>query len=85
MSEEIENPALNIPRAILTTMLLNGTMGFAMLLAVLFCLGDPESVLVRPCHSLKKIEPYMLHRCHLPASHSFKYSMMESNPKPGQR
>ena len=50
MSEEIENAALNIPRAILTTMLLNGTLGFAMLLAVLFCLGDPESVLVRPCH-----------------------------------
>ena len=50
MSEEIENAALNIPRAILTTMLLNGSMGFAMLLAVLFCLGDPKSVLVRPYH-----------------------------------
>ena len=46
MSEEIENAALNVPRAILTTMILNGATGFAMVLAVLFCLGDPESVLV---------------------------------------
>ena len=46
MSEEIENAALNVPRAILTTMILNGATGFAMVLAVLFCLGDPDSVLV---------------------------------------
>lgn len=46
MSEEIENAALNVPRAILTTMILNGATGFAMVLAILFCLGDPNSVLV---------------------------------------
>lgn len=46
MSEEIENAALNVPRAILTTMILNGATGFAMVLAVLFCLGDVNSVLV---------------------------------------
>ncbi|CAF9941995.1 hypothetical protein IMSHALPRED_003142 [Imshaugia aleurites] len=48
MSEEIENAALNVPRAILTTMILNGATGFAMVLAVLFCLGDVNSVLMSP-------------------------------------
>ena len=46
MSEEIENAAVNVPRAIMTTMLLNGATGFAMVLAVLFCLGDIDTVLV---------------------------------------
>jgi choline transport protein len=41
MSEEIHNPAKNIPRAMLFTILLNGSFGFAMLVALLFCLGDP--------------------------------------------
>lgn len=47
MSEEIDNAALNVPRAIFTTMVLNGVTGFGMVLAVLFCLGDIETVLVR--------------------------------------
>lgn len=46
MSEEIENAALNVPRAIFSTMILNGSTGYAMVLAVLFCLGDIESVVV---------------------------------------
>jgi choline transport protein len=46
MAEEIENAAVNVPRAIVTTVLLNGSMGWAMVLAVLFCLGDIENVLV---------------------------------------
>lgn len=50
MSEEIENAALNVPRAIFTTMILNGSTGFAMVLAVLFCIGDVESVLVSSQH-----------------------------------
>ncbi|KAI9702962.1 MAG: hypothetical protein M1836_008176 [Candelina mexicana] len=48
MSEEIDNAAVNVPRAILTTMLLNGLMGFAMVLAVLFCLGDIDRVIKSP-------------------------------------
>ena len=47
MSEEIDNAALNVPRAIFTTMIINGATGFGMVLAVLFCLGDVETVLVR--------------------------------------
>ncbi|KAL8825272.1 MAG: hypothetical protein Q9191_004511 [Dirinaria sp. TL-2023a] len=46
MSEEIENAAVNVPRVIFTTMVLNGSTGFGMVIAVLFCLGDPVAVLV---------------------------------------
>lgn len=45
MAEEITNSALNVPRAIFTTMCLNGAMGFAMMVAILFCIGDAEQVL----------------------------------------
>lgn len=46
MSEEIENAAINVPHAIITTMILNGATGFAMVIAVLFSLGDIGSVVV---------------------------------------
>ncbi|TVY47217.1 Choline transport protein [Lachnellula occidentalis] len=45
MSEEIENAALNVPRAIFTTMVLNGALGLAMMIAVLFVIGDAKEVL----------------------------------------
>lgn len=45
MSEEIRNPALNVPRAMLFSILLNGCLGFGMLLATLFCLGDADAAL----------------------------------------
>ncbi|KAK5632183.1 hypothetical protein RRF57_007897 [Xylaria bambusicola] len=48
MAEEIENPALNVPRAIVTTVLLNGSTGWGMVLALLFCLGDIDSVINSP-------------------------------------
>jgi choline transport protein len=45
MAEEVANAALNIPRAICGSMIMNGLIGFAMMLTVLFCLGDVQSVL----------------------------------------
>lgn len=45
MAEETEHAAVNIPRAILCSMLINGMVGFVMMLTILFCLGDVESVL----------------------------------------
>jgi choline transport protein len=45
LAEEVSNAALNIPRAILGAMLINGLVGFAMMITVLYCLGDVESVL----------------------------------------
>ncbi|KAL5337416.1 amino acid/polyamine transporter I [Aspergillus crustosus] len=48
MSEEIENAEVIVPRAILLSVLINGLLGFAMLLALLFCLGDIETALATP-------------------------------------
>ncbi|EMC93695.1 hypothetical protein BAUCODRAFT_251202 [Baudoinia panamericana UAMH 10762] len=45
MAEEVSNAALNIPRAILGAMLINGMVGIAMMITVLYCLGDVETVL----------------------------------------
>jgi len=45
MSEEIENAAINVPRAITVSMVFNGLLGFAMMITVLFCIGDIQSVL----------------------------------------
>ena len=48
MSEEIENAAINVPRSMITSILLNGSLGFGMLLAVLFSLGDVNQVTSTP-------------------------------------
>ncbi|KAG4034538.1 hypothetical protein MFRU_003g04970 [Monilinia fructicola] len=44
----VHQPSLNVPRAIVFSILLNGTLGFGMLLAALFCLGNIEEVLQTP-------------------------------------
>ncbi|KAI0467481.1 amino acid/polyamine transporter I [Xylaria cf. heliscus] len=48
MAEEMENPAINVPRAIIITVLFNSSTGWGMVLAILFCLGDINSVLTSP-------------------------------------
>jgi len=45
MAEEVSNAALTIPRAITTGMIVNGLIGFAMMVTALYCIGDPDSVL----------------------------------------
>jgi len=45
MAEEVSNAALTIPRAITTGMIVNGLIGFAMMITALYCIGDPDSVL----------------------------------------
>jgi choline transport protein len=45
MAEEVSNASLTIPRAICAGMIINGLIGFAMMVATLYCLGDPETVL----------------------------------------
>lgn len=45
LAEEVENAAMNIPRAILAAMLINGAVGMAMMVTILYCLGDVTSVL----------------------------------------
>lgn len=48
MSEEIQNAAVLVPRAMVATVLLNGALGLAILIAVLFCVGDVDSILASP-------------------------------------
>ena len=48
MSEEVAHSQLNIPRAICAGMIFDGIVGFAMMVAVLYCLGDADSVLQTP-------------------------------------
>jgi amino acid transporter len=47
-AEEIENAASVIPRSMLVTVALNGGLGFAMLIATLYCLGDLNAALNTP-------------------------------------
>jgi amino acid transporter len=48
MAEEVSNAQLTIPRAICVSMIFNGIFGFAMMVTVLYCLGDAKSVLNTP-------------------------------------
>lgn len=48
MAEEVANASVAIPRAILLSVLINGTLGFSMLIAVLFCMGDVQEALKTP-------------------------------------
>ncbi|QIX00189.1 hypothetical protein AMS68_005706 [Peltaster fructicola] len=45
MAEEVANPAKNLPRAIIGAMLINGAVGFAMMITVLYCITDLDGVL----------------------------------------
>ncbi|KAI9843986.1 MAG: hypothetical protein M1838_002392 [Thelocarpon superellum] len=48
MSEEVENASVVVPRTLLTSILINGAMGFGFLLALLYSIGDVDSVLNSP-------------------------------------
>ncbi|QUC21752.1 uncharacterized protein UV8b_05995 [Ustilaginoidea virens] len=45
MCEEITNAAINVPRAIASSVVVNGSLGLGMLVAVLFCMGDAQAAL----------------------------------------
>lgn len=47
-AEEIENAAYIIPRSMIASVCVNGTLGIGMLIAILFCLGDLENALASP-------------------------------------
>lgn len=48
MSEEIQNAEVIVPRSILTSIALNGCLGFGMIIATLFCLGNIQNALETP-------------------------------------
>lgn len=48
MSEEIQRASVIVPRSIMLTLVINGSMGFGMIIAVLFCLGNFSAALDSP-------------------------------------
>ncbi|EED14465.1 amino acid transporter, putative [Talaromyces stipitatus ATCC 10500] len=48
MSEEIRNASRVVPGAMIFSLVVNGVLGFGILIAVLFCLGDVDAVLASP-------------------------------------
>ena len=48
MSEEISNASTVVPWTLLTSTILSGFLGFGMLIAILFCLGDLDGALSSP-------------------------------------
>ncbi|CZT04966.1 related to GABA transport protein [Rhynchosporium agropyri] len=48
MSEEIHNASTVVPNVMMFSLLLNGVLGFAMLIAILFCLGSINDALATP-------------------------------------
>ena len=48
MAEEIHNAAIIIPRTMILNVLLNGALGLAMIIAVLFCAGNLDNALNTP-------------------------------------
>jgi amino acid transporter len=45
MSEEVEDAAITVPRSMVATVLLNGGLGFGMLIAILFSMGSTDEAL----------------------------------------
>jgi len=45
MAEEVRNPSIVIPRSIILSIMINGGLGFGMVMALLFCLGDINAAL----------------------------------------
>jgi choline transport protein len=43
LSEEIRDAPIVVPWALITTLLVNGTLGFAMLITTLYCMGDLDA------------------------------------------
>ena len=48
MSEEIEDAEYVVPKALITSVVLNGVLGFGFLIALLFSMGDLEAALSSP-------------------------------------
>lgn len=45
MSEEIQNATVVVPRALVLSIFINGILGLAMVLGLMFCIGDVETAL----------------------------------------
>ncbi|KAK7985219.1 hypothetical protein PG996_005540 [Apiospora saccharicola] len=54
LSEEVHHASTVVPWSLVATILINGTLGFAMLIATLFCMGDVDAAFAEDPHY-----PYM--------------------------
>ncbi|KAJ8131747.1 hypothetical protein O1611_g1876 [Lasiodiplodia mahajangana] len=50
MAEEIHNPGIVLPWSLLTTLIINGLLGFGMIIALLYCMGDIDAALAEDAH-----------------------------------
>lgn len=48
MAEEVVQAAMNVPKAMFLTIILNGVLGFGIILEFLFCIGDVSQALAPP-------------------------------------
>jgi choline transport protein len=48
IAEEIEGADVVIPRSMISSVLINGALGFGMVIGTLFCLGNAEDILQTP-------------------------------------
>ena len=48
MAEEVQNAAVNVPRAMFFTIFINGAMGFATYVFILYCFGNVQETLGAP-------------------------------------
>lgn len=48
MCEEIKNASTVVPQSLMASIGINGVLGFAMLIAILFCIGDIDNALTTP-------------------------------------
>ena len=44
MSEEIKNATVVVPRSIVFGLIMNGLIGFGIIIGTLFCVGDPTTI-----------------------------------------
>ena len=48
MAEEVQNASINVPRSMIMTLTINGILGFASYLLILYSFGDPLKALNSP-------------------------------------
>lgn len=48
MAEEVQNASINVPRAMFFTIFINGALGFATYIYILYCFGNPMDALNAP-------------------------------------
>ena len=48
MSEEVKDATIVVPRSVIISIIINGVLGFSMLVVMLFCVSDIEAALSTP-------------------------------------